>query len=66
MNKKLLIGVMVLVVAIGAIFVSAQLDSEEGESYSELEQPSQPTCNAQTCGLECGGNCGVPKCGCQK
>ena len=66
MNKKIIIGlVVVLAVIIGAIFVSANFASEE--TVEEPQQKVSPTeCNAQTCDGQCGGSCGVPKCGCQR
>lgn len=67
MKKATLIGVIlaITIILVVSIFVSAHLTTEEKFSESdEIKiQPTQ-TCNANTCNFECGGNCGVPNCGC--
>ena len=66
MNKKIIIGLVVaLAVIIGAVFVSANFATDN--PVEETQQKISPTeCNAQTCGGQCGGSCGVPTCGCQR
>lgn len=61
MDKKVLIGaVFLLFLVAGLMFVSANL----GQNNAEIVEEPEPTCGADTCGLECGGNCGIPSCGC--
>lgn len=60
--------VFVAVLVVGALFVSARLNSEETSesSGSEKVQQSQLECGAGTCEGQCGGNCGIPTCGCSR
>ena len=63
MEKKTLIAtVLAVLLIVGAIFVSAALENEEVSEEVEEQQ----VCGAQTCNQQCGGSCGVPKCGCGK
>ena len=68
MEKKIsLIFGIVLVLVIGALFVKANLETEQSPT-SKYKPPTceipQQTCSEDTCGLNCGGNCGIKSCGC--
>ena len=61
MNKKFLFAVVfaVLIIA-GTVFVAATFEEQEVKDY-----PKEPVvCGPQTCNAQCGGGCGIPKCGC--
>ena len=65
--KKDLIGLVAIVLLIvGAIFVSAHLTSDKEETSQPVEEISEnaETCGPNNCNFNCGGNCGVPTCGC--
>lgn len=67
MKKTTLIGLVVtLLLVVGAIFVSAHLATDEvsEDSEPEVTQPEKQTCSPGTCNFQCGGNCGIPSCGC--
>jgi len=65
MNNKVLIGaVIATVLIIGAIFVSAQFISDEEPKLSCEAIQSAEGCTQNSCNVQCGGNCGVPSCGC--
>ena len=63
MDKTILIGMMVALIVVGAVFVSAQLSTGDVVEDSAPET-TQPACDACGCGGSCGGSCGVPSCGC--
>ena len=64
MNKtNLIVAVVVGLLIVGAIFVSATFQEEQEEKKEVVEKP-QPACGTDTCKYECGGNCGMPSCGC--
>jgi len=65
-KKTMYILGIVLVLVVGALFVQANLGNKEAseESKPTACQVPQPTCNANTCNLECGGTCGIKSCGC--
>lgn len=66
MDKKIwFVLVIALAVIIGAVFVSANFAADNTQEPQE-KQISPAACNAQTCDGQCGGSCGVPKCGCQR
>jgi len=76
MNKTAIIGVLVAAfLLVGALFVTAQLGSEEKSVESEpVSEPvvEGPSCSPEGCGAgsscggTCGGSCGVSTCGCGK
>lgn len=67
MNKKIWVGMIVALLAItAAIFVSADFSGDEPQKQTFSEKIGPATCGSGTCNFECGGNCGVPKCGCGK
>jgi len=57
--KLFAIGLAVVLVVSG-VFVSANFLQEE----EKAEVCVQPECGSGTCNFECGGDCGIPSCGC--
>jgi hypothetical protein len=64
MEKKMMVA-LVMVAFLVAMAVFASADSAPVEVVEEAE-PSQPgpECGPGNCNLECGGDCGIPSCGC--
>ena len=69
--KKANIAIVVGLIAILAVFVSAAIIQQDGDETvepvaceSKITEESQ--CNGQTCNQQCGGTCGMPRCGCSK
>ena len=64
-TNKIALAVIALLI-LGAIFVSAYVsDNSNAEQNTIEEKPRvQEECSASTCNFNCGGNCGVPTCGC--
>ncbi|MBD3361191.1 hypothetical protein GF358_00170 [Candidatus Woesearchaeota archaeon] len=63
MDKKVLVGVtMLLFLIAGLMVVSANLSSNT--VTQETPEDAPPTCGQDSCGFECGGDCGIPSCGC--
>lgn len=63
MDKTVMVGVMVALLLVGAVFVSAQLPASNAVE-DKAPETTQPTCGPGTCGGQCGGSCGIPDCGC--
>ena len=66
MEKVTIMAIVLAVLLIaGAVFASAKfLEEDEAEnSETEIDLPQQE-CNSGTCNQQCGGNCGIPRCGC--
>ena len=63
MDKSTLIALVLCVLLVGgAIFASAEyLEEDKIEIVNDYEQP---VCGPSSCGQQCGGNCGIPSCGC--
>ncbi|MBD3164625.1 hypothetical protein GF323_05490 [Candidatus Woesearchaeota archaeon] len=69
MDKRIWIGLSIaLVLVLGGLFASANLETEVIESGEEKESSvcgaPEPSCGADTCNFDCGGNCGISSCGC--
>lgn len=70
--EKATLGAIALAIVLiaGVVFVSAALseDSTQSKQGSKIKysQEPQPVCGSQTCNNQCGGNCGIPSCGCRK
>lgn len=52
--------VIAVVLVVSVIFASAEFLKEDEIEVENLQQ----VCGPRTCNLQCGGGCGVPKCGC--
>jgi len=67
MEKTTLIAVVLATLLIGGVVLASaaflQEDELEGSETQVVKQP-QPTCGPRTCDGQCGGNCGIPTCGC--
>ncbi len=65
MEKKLIGLAIAIILVVGLMFVSAntQADSEEKPTASSCEI-AEPICGSSTCNQQCGGSCGIPRCGC--
>ena len=60
MKKRIVIGLVLgALLVLGVFFAAANVNDKE-----QVEEPTVSTCSASSCGLECGGSCGVPRCGC--
>lgn len=62
MERINIIAIVVAVLLIaGAVYASADFLEEDEK---EIETEEYYECNANTCDQRCGGNCGIPSCGC--
>ncbi|MBD3304482.1 hypothetical protein GF343_05020 [Candidatus Woesearchaeota archaeon] len=63
MDRTIMVGVMVALLLVGAVFVSAQLPTSNAVEDNAPET-TQPICGPGTCSGQCGRSCGIPDCGC--
>jgi hypothetical protein len=68
MNKQITAIVLAVVLIAGAVFASVAFLQEDvpEESKTETIKQLQQTCDIETCNWQCGGNCGIPTCGCSR
>jgi CHASE3 domain sensor protein len=74
MNKKLILVMgAIILLTIGAVFVTAQTQNDSAKETVEIKTTTQTiktcseTCDASnSCGGNCAGTCGVSQCGCRK
>lgn len=64
--KKIIMTIgTIAVLLVGMFFVSASL-SGDVVAEEKIGDDVEVTCNKETCDGQCGGNCGIPTCGCRR